>query len=113
MHNPAQLSKSLGGTSRSLLLLAMLYWVSNMTCSCADVLSDPKSRKLYDLHGADASSHQGAAAGKGNAREAWDEFKPFKKENKRTRARDAVRAQRTAAAETSTSPAEGDASNSR
>ena len=31
--------------------------------------------------------HQGAQAGQGNARTAWDEFKPFKKENKRTKAR--------------------------
>lgn len=34
---------------------------------------------------------RGAAAGQGNARQAWDEFKPYKRENKRTRARDASR----------------------
>ena len=80
---------------------------------CADVLSDPKSRELYDLHGINASSHQGAAAGRGNAREAWDEFKPFKKENKRTRARDAVRTQSMAAAEASVSSGNADAPNDR
>ncbi len=36
--------------------------------------------------------HQGAHAGQGNARDAWDEFKPFTKENKRTKARAASQA---------------------
>lgn len=71
------------------------------------MLSDPSSRQMYDLHGLDASSHLAGGGGSGNAREAWDEFKPFKKENKRTRARDAVRTQGTAdAAEGSSSGCE-------
>ncbi len=78
-----------------------------MICLCPDVLSDPKSRELYDLHGTDASSFQGAAAGSGNAREAWDEFKPFKKENKRTRARDSMRTS-AVAAETPSPPSAGE-----
>lgn len=36
--------------------------------------------------------HQGATSGRGNAQSAWDEFKPFQKENKHTRARDSARA---------------------
>ena len=59
----------------------------------ADVLSNPESRETYDKYGLDSSSHPGMTAGRGNAREAWDEFKPFRKENKRTRARDAAQAQ--------------------
>lgn len=43
--------------------------------------------------------HQGAQAGQGNARTAWDEFKPFKKENKRTKARAAAQASSTADSE--------------
>lgn len=35
------------------------------------------------------SFRAGAGAGSGNARRAWDEFKPFKRQNKHTRARDA------------------------
>ena len=66
------------------------HYLKICTCS-ADVLSDPDSRKQYDLCGLDGPSQSGAASGRSNAREAWDEFKPFKKENKRTRARDAVR----------------------
>ncbi len=99
------------------------------TCT-ADVLSDPKSRALYDEYGLEGMQHMsGAAAGKGNARQvpsgfatlvqspcittmsavlaadveagwlaylwllqAWDEFKPYKKENKHTKARDRARA---------------------
>ncbi len=34
--------------------------------------------------------HAGAASGRGNAREAWDEFKPFTRTNKHTQARDAA-----------------------
>ena len=71
----------------------------------ADILSDPTSRELYDLHGLDANRQIGSEAGKGNAREAWDEFKPFKKENKRTKARDSVRTQSSAGADVPTSGA--------
>ena len=53
------------------------------------MLSDPQSRRLYDEHGLDLATHKGAGSGRGNARQAWDEFKPYKRENKRTRARDA------------------------
>ncbi len=54
----------------------------------ADVLSDASARALYDELGPDRMrSAAGAAAGAGNARAAWDEFKPFRRENKRTRAR--------------------------
>lgn len=60
---------------------------------CADTLSDPTSRKLYNQYGLEGmKQHQGAQAGQGNARDAWDEFKPFKKENKRTKARAASQA---------------------
>ena len=58
-------------------------------CCPADVLSDPESRRLYDEYGLDLATHKGAGSGRGNARQAWDEFKPYKRENKRTRARDA------------------------
>jgi len=57
----------------------------------ADVLSDQISRDLYDRYGPGFLEHPGGAAGRGNAREAWDEFKPYKRENKRTRARAATR----------------------
>jgi len=57
----------------------------------ADVLSDAAARALYDELGPDRMrSAAGAAAGAGNARAAWDEFKPFRRENKRTRARAAA-----------------------
>lgn len=59
----------------------------------ADTLSDSTSRQLYDEYGPEGMQrHQGAASGQGNAQSAWDEFKPFKKENKHTRARDSARA---------------------
>ena len=62
-------------------------------CCCADVLSDPTARQLYDEHGPEGMQrHQGAASGQGNAQSAWDEFQPFKKENKHTKARDAATA---------------------
>ena len=62
----------------------------------ADTLSDPLSRKLYNQFGAEGmKQHYGAQAGQGNARDAWDEFKPFKKENKRTKARAASTASAT------------------
>ncbi|EIE23899.1 DnaJ-domain-containing protein [Coccomyxa subellipsoidea C-169] len=58
-----------------------------------DVLSDATARSLYDRFGPEGMKQQaGADSGRGNAREAWDEFKPYKKENKRTKARDAARA---------------------
>ncbi|KAL3137318.1 hypothetical protein ABBQ32_006858 [Trebouxia sp. C0010 RCD-2024] len=61
--------------------------------SAYDTLSDPMSRKLYNQYGLEGmKQHQGAQAGQGNARTAWDEFKPFKKENKRTKARAASQA---------------------
>lgn len=59
----------------------------------ADTLSDPTSRQLYNQFGPEGmKQHLGAQAGQGNARDAWDEFKPFKKENKRTKARAASQA---------------------
>lgn len=62
-------------------------------CDPADTLSEPTSRQLYDEYGpAGMQRHQGANSGRGNAQSAWDEFKPFKKENKHTRARDSARA---------------------
>lgn len=43
---------------------------------CADVLSDPEARRLYNQYGAAGMArHGGAAAGAGNSRQAWDEFK--------------------------------------
>ncbi|GMH41980.1 hypothetical protein BSKO_09899 [Bryopsis sp. KO-2023] len=55
-----------------------------------DILSDEVSRKLYDKYGLDGMQNQvGANSGLGNSDRFWNEFKPFKKENKRTRARDA------------------------
>ncbi|KAK9906520.1 hypothetical protein WJX75_003297 [Coccomyxa subellipsoidea] len=58
-----------------------------------DVLSNETSRSLYDRFGPEGMKQQaGADSGRGNARQAWDEFKPYKKENKRTKARDATRA---------------------
>jgi curved DNA-binding protein CbpA len=42
----------------------------------ADVLSDPEARRQYDQYGAAGMArHGGAAAGAGNSRQAWDEFK--------------------------------------
>lgn len=62
-------------------------------CVLTDTLSDPTSRKLYNQFGLEGmKQHGGAQAGQGNARDAWDEFKPFKKENKRTQARAASQA---------------------
>lgn len=59
----------------------------------ADTLSDPQSRGLYDEYGPEGMQrHQGAASGRGNAQSAWDEFKPFKKENKHTKAQDSAKA---------------------
>eukprot|EP00891_Asterochloris_glomerata_P000287 jgi/Astpho2/287/fgenesh1_pg.00010_%23_49_t len=56
-----------------------------------DTLSDPVSRQLYDEYGPEGMQrHAGAASGQGNAREAWDEFKPFTRTNKHTQARDAA-----------------------
>ncbi|KAL0035404.1 hypothetical protein WJX77_005166 [Trebouxia sp. C0004] len=61
--------------------------------SAYDILSDPISRQLYNQFGPDGmKQHLGAQAGQGNARDAWDEFKPFTKENKRTKARAASQA---------------------
>lgn len=61
-----------------------------MYAHVADVLSDEASRELYDKYGLDGlARHGGVSGGKGNARKAWDEFKPHKRENKRTRARGA------------------------
>ena len=58
-----------------------------------DTLSDPTSRQLYNQYGPEGmKQHQGSQAGQGNACSAWDEFQPFKKENKRTRARAASQA---------------------
>lgn len=55
-----------------------------------DVLSDADARALYDRFGPEGmQGRPGAGAGSGNARRAWDEFKPFKRQNKHTRARDA------------------------
>lgn len=63
-----------------------------MTPLHADVLSDETARKLYDEYGAEGmKSHEGGASGKGNSDRLWDEFKPFKRENRRTRARSAAR----------------------
>ena len=69
------------------------------TC-IADVLSDPQSRALYDKHGLEGMrGFQAASQGRGNASRAWDEFKPFKKENKRTQARAAAASSSGASAE--------------
>jgi hypothetical protein len=58
----------------------------------ADVLSDEEARKLYDLYGLDGMQrYQGAGAGAGNSSRLWEEFKPFQRANKSTRARDASR----------------------
>ncbi|PSC75282.1 chaperone -like [Micractinium conductrix] len=55
-----------------------------------DVLSDPASRALYNAYGPEGMrGRDGAGAGRGNSSRAWDEFKPFKRQNKRTQARDA------------------------
>ena len=59
----------------------------------ADILSDEGSRALYDRYGLEGMGRHGdLGGGKGNARKAWDEFKPHKRENKRTRARGAAAA---------------------
>ena len=73
----------------------------------ADVLSDPTSRDLYDRYGPGVHEQPGGAAGRGNAREAWDEFKPFKRENKRTRARAASRTEEGSSAEAEEGSREG------
>ena len=57
----------------------------------ADVLSDESLRKLYDQYGLEGMGRHGNVnSGKGNANKAWEEFKPHKRENKRTRARDSA-----------------------
>lgn len=61
--------------------------------AATDILSDSQSRALYDAHGLDMGSMKGAESGRGNARDAWEEFKPFRRENKHTRARGAVQAE--------------------
>jgi hypothetical protein len=76
--------------------------------ACADVLSDPESRRLYDIHGdAGMRGRPGAAGGTGNASAAWDEFQPFVKANKNTRARDASGAAAAAAAPAAAPAASG------
>ena len=46
---------------------------------------------MYDRLGLEGMrGHQAASQGRGNASRAWDEFKPFQKENKRTQARAAA-----------------------
>ncbi|KAK9845473.1 hypothetical protein WJX81_007397 [Elliptochloris bilobata] len=58
-----------------------------------DVLSDATARALYDEVGAERMhTRAGAGAGAGNARAAWDEFKPFQREGKRSKARAAAAA---------------------
>lgn len=53
-----------------------------------DVLSDAAARALYDRFGPEGmQGRAGAGAGRGNASRAWDEFKPFKRQNKHTQAR--------------------------
>ncbi|KAI3438697.1 hypothetical protein D9Q98_001117 [Chlorella vulgaris] len=55
-----------------------------------DTLSDVDARKLYDRYGAEGMKrHTGSSAGTGNAARFWDEFKPHKRTNKRSQARDA------------------------
>lgn len=59
----------------------------------ADVLSDATARALYDELGPERMhARAGARAGAGNARAAWDEFKPYKREGKRSAARAAAAA---------------------
>lgn len=53
----------------------------------ADVLSDPETRKVYDEIGMTIINGQTSVVSKGNARKAWDEFKPYIRQNKHTRAR--------------------------
>jgi DnaJ-class molecular chaperone len=69
--------------------------------SCADVLSDKDMRRTYDAEGLDGVAREeraaqdgeaGAERRKSNASEAWEEFKPFKKETRRTKARDSAEA---------------------
>ena len=56
-----------------------------------ETMPDPVSRQLYNQFGPEGmKQHKGAQAGQGNARDFWDEFKPFVKENRRTRARAAA-----------------------
>lgn len=44
------------------------------------------------MYGADGmEGRAGAAAGRGNATGAWEEFKPYTRSNKNTKARDASR----------------------
>ena len=74
-----------------LALVSDVHQHSTTALCCADTLSDPVSRQLYDQYGPDGmQQHPGAASGRGNAREAWDEFKPFTRTNKHTQARDAA-----------------------
>ena len=56
---------------------------------CADILSDPETRSIYDKQGLEGVKRAkgGATAGPSNANKAWDEFKPFTKSNKHTNAR--------------------------
>ncbi|KAL6772176.1 hypothetical protein ACKKBG_A29235 [Auxenochlorella protothecoides x Auxenochlorella symbiontica] len=61
-----------------------------------EVLYDEELRRSYDREGprgveaAVRSRASGAGVGTGEARRAWDEFKPFRKENRRTQARAAA-----------------------
>lgn len=64
-----------------------------MQCSSALWLTSPRGQlsRACRLRRATRRS-AGAEAGRGNASQAWEEFKPYKRENKHTRARDAARA---------------------
>lgn len=79
--------------SHASIMSCQLSYNTQSYCLSSDILSDPLSRQLYNQFGPDGmKQHQGAQAGQGNARDAWDEFKPFTKENKRTKARAASQA---------------------
>ena len=85
----AAANRAASGCTRSLVSVVPPHAIPAL-CS-ADTLSDPVSRQLYDEYGAEGMQrHPGAASGRGNAREAWDEFKPFTRTNKHTQARDAA-----------------------
>ena len=68
---------------------------ANRHFESADVLSDADTRRLYNELGMSFNDSPGSASKRGSARDAWEEFKPFVRQNKHTRARASSHSQST------------------
>ena len=92
--------KAYGNTS----LVPSMNDVTGWLSVWIDVLSNPTSRKLYDTYGVEGMENKsGAHAGDGNADRFWDEFKPFEKQSRKTKARNAGMSGRSFAIDAQTS----------